>query len=323
MVTSNKTITSVLLVGCGSIGKRHLSNLLKRDTIEKIYIVTKNEHCLDGLQKSGRIILRASLEGIRADMAVIANETQKHMATAIQLASSGMHLFIEKPLSHTLENFDVLQALVGKNNLKVFVAYNLRFLKALHTVREIMVRKTIGDPYFAQIEVGQYLPSWRPNRDYRETYSASREKGGGVALDLSHEIDYMRHLFGDPCSWKVCKTRVSSLQINTDDIFEGTYLFPNQFMCTVHLDYLQKQKTRKLRIVGSEGAIVCDFLGKRILVTAKDTITEITDEDLFDISRTYQDEMNHFIAAVETGMEPMISLHDGKRISELIEDGNV
>jgi predicted dehydrogenase len=323
MVTGNKIVKSALLVGCGSIGKRHLFNLLKRDTIEKLYIVTKNEHCLDGLQKSDKIIVRESFEGIRADMAVIANETQKHMVTAIQLASAGMHLFIEKPLSHTLKDFDKLQTLVEKNNLKVFVAYNLRFLKALQSVREIIVSKAIGDPYFAKIEAGQYLPTWRPERDYRETYSASREKGGGVALDLSHEIDYMRYLFGDPCTWNVCKARVSKLQIDTDDVFEGTYLFPNQFICTIHLDYLQKQKTRTLRIVGSEGTVVCDFIGKRILVTANNMVTEITDQGLFDISRTYQDEMDHFITAVETGRELMITLNDGKKINELIENWNV
>jgi hypothetical protein len=322
MVTGNKIVKSVLLVGCGSIGRRHLPNLLKRDTIEKIFIVTKNEHCLDGLQKSDKIIVCESFEGIRADMAVIANETQKHMATAIQLASAGTHLFIEKPLSDTLDGFDTLKALVEKNNLKAFVAYNLRFLKAFHTLRKIIGKKSIGELYFAQIEVGQYLPTWRPDRDYRETYSAVREKGGGVALDLSHEIDYMRYLFGDPSTWKVFKTRVSTLQIDTEDIFEGTYLFPNQFMCTIHLDYLQKQKKRTLRIVGSEGTVACDFIGKRILVTAGDTVTAITDEGLFDISKTYQDEMDHFVTALETGTEPMITLNDGKKVYELIEDGN-
>ena len=323
MVTGNKIVKSVLVVGCGSIGKRHLSNLLKRDAIKKIYIVTKNEHCLDGLQESDKIIVCESFEGIQTDMAVIANQTQKHMATAIQLASAGMHLFIEKPLSHNTDDFGTLQDLLKKNNLKTFVAYNMRFLKAFDSLREIIVSKAIGDLYFAQIEVGQYLPSWRPDRDYRETYSASREKGGGVSLDLSHEIDYMRYLFGDPRAWKVIKTRVSKLQIDTDDIFEGTYLFPNQFICTVHLDYLQKQKTRKLRIVGSEGTVICDFLGKRILVTANNAATAITDESLFDISGTYQDEIEHFIRAIETGTDPMITLNDGKKIYELTEDSNV
>jgi len=322
MVTGKKIVKSVLLVGCGSIGKRHLSNLLKRATIEKLYIVTKNEHCCD-CQQSDKIIFSESLEGIRADMAVIANETQKHMATAIQLASAGMHLFIEKPLSCNLDDFDMLQSLVEKNNLKAFVGYNLRFLKAFHTLREIIDKKSIGEPYFAQIEVGQYLPTWRPDRDYRKTYSANRKKGGGVALDLSHEIDYMRYLFGDPCTWKVLKTRVSKLQIDTDDIFQGTYVFPNQFICTVHMDYLQRQTTRTIRIIGSEGTLVCDFIDKQIQVTVNDTMTAITDEDLFDITRTYQDEMDHFITAVEMGSEPMITLDDGKKICELIEDGNV
>lgn len=322
MVADVKTVRSVLLVGGGSIAKRHLVNLLKRDVIERVYVATKNTSILDGIGEKNRVIQQESFLGVHADMAIIANETQKHMTTAIQLASAGMHLFIEKPLSHTVDDFGMLQTIVDKNSLKVFIAYNLRFLKALHSIRDMVARKAIGEPYFAQIEVGQYLPTWRPDRDYRETYSANSKKGGGVALDLSHEIDYMRYLFGDPCTWKVLKTRVSNLQIDTDDIFEGTYLFRNKFVCTVHLDYLQKQKKRTLRIVGSEGTIFCDFIGKRITLTVNNAVTEIADEDLFNINKTYEDEISHFISAIEANTEPMITLLDGKKINELIEDGN-
>lgn len=322
MVINNK-VKSAVVVGCGSIGKRHLNNLLRRSTIEKIYVVTKNEQCLDRVQNRDRIIVRESPKDICADIAIIANETHKHMEAALHMASAGMHLFIEKPLSHNSDDFSKLKNLVEMKKLKAFVAYNLRYLKAFQSLKTIIANKTIGELYFAQIEVGQDLPSWRPNRDYRETYSASSKKGGGVALDLSHEIDYMRFLFGDPCSWKVIKTRISNLEIDTDDIFEGMYLFPNKFLCTVHLDYLQKQKRRVLRIVGSQGTAACDFIDKRILVTAVDVVTTLTDETLFDVGKTYQDEMDHFINTVEEGTEPMITLADSMKIYELIEDGNV
>ena len=79
----------------------------------------------------------------------------------------------------------------------------------------------IGSLYFAEIEVGQYLPAWSPLSDYRESYSARKERGGGAASDLSHEIDYMRYLFGDPVSWKIMKSKVSDLDINCEDVFKG------------------------------------------------------------------------------------------------------
>ena len=84
----------------------------------------------------------------------------------------------------------------------------MRFLGAVRHIKEQLAKNLLGDIYFAQIEAGQYLPLWR-ERDYTESYSAHKSKGGGVALDLSHEIDYMRYLFGNPCSWKVFKTKVS------------------------------------------------------------------------------------------------------------------
>ena len=112
-------------------------------------------------------------------------------------------------------------------------------------VKDRLSEKIIGDLYFAKIEVGQFLPLWRPDRDYRDSYSASKAKGGGVALDLSHEIDYMRYLLETPVTGKYLKARASKLEIDSDDVFEGIYRYDNNFICNVHMDYLQKDKNVK------------------------------------------------------------------------------
>ena len=114
---------------------------------------------------------------------------------------------------------------------------------------------------------------------------------GGAALDLSHEIDYMRYLFGDPSNWKVIKAKVSDLEIDSDDIFEGIYLYDNNFICSIHMDYLQIEKKRQIRIVGSAGTIICDFVKNEITVNGNNKSSVINDKNMFDINKTYTDEI--------------------------------
>ncbi len=314
---------NVLVIGCGSIGKRHINNLIKLNNIVSVFVYTKNKNCLKELDNENKIKTINNLDDIKPDFAIIANETYKHIDTAISLAERGVNLFIEKPLSHSLAKTDALRNIVKEKGLKAYVAYNLRFLKAMGYVKEQISKKAIGDLYFARIEVGQYLPSWRADRDYKNSYSASREKGGGVALDLSHEIDYMRYLFGDPSNWKVVKAKVSNLEIDSEDIFEGIYLYDNNFICNVHMDYLQIEKKRQIRIVGSEGTINCDLVKNEITVNRDNNNSAINDKGMFDINKTYTDELMHFIESIKRDVEPSITLEDGIKVLRLLEDKNV
>ena len=329
----------VLIVGCGSIGRRHISNLLAIEKIERIVVCTKNEECLEKFGNEKKIEFTGELNNLpvsqdsrpsfsssnEIDFAIIANETSKHIDTAVFLAERGIHLFIEKPLSHNLEKVDILRETAERKKIKIYIAYNLRFLGTLQYIKEVLSRKGLGSLYFAKIEVGQYLPSWRSTIDYRKTYSAaSNTRGGGVALDLSHEVDYMRYLFGDPYHWKVMKTKVSTLEIDAEDIFEGLYKYDSGFICSVHMDYLQTDTKREIRIEGSEGTLVGDLIRKIIKIKDKEKKELlVTDENLFDTAKTYIEELNHFVRVIEGKEEPAITLHDGISALKLLEDRNV
>lgn len=312
-----------LVVGCGSVGKRHIANLSGIDAVAEIAVFTRNAGCLSDMRNEGKIRIVNSLDDAEADFAVIANETHKHLDTAILLAGRGLHLFIEKPLSHSLERVEVLRKIVEKNRVAVGVGYNLRFLGIMRCLKRLLSENAVGDIYFAKIEAGQYLPAWRPGVDYRQSYSARAARGGGVALDLSHEIDYMRMLFGDPCVWTVHRAKVSKLEIDSEDMFEGVYLFPGSFICNVHLDYLQMIKKREIRIAGSRGTIVCDLVNKdaRLTVDARETV--FNDEEMFDLDGSYAAEIQHFIRVVQEGEDPMITLSDGISALRLLENGHV
>ncbi len=309
-----------LVVGCGSIGRRHISNLIESDRVNRIIVYTQNKECVKGLDDEGKLGVVSSLDGVKADFAVIANETCKHIDTALQLADNDINLFIEKPLSHNLDKVDLLREKSEKKGLKLFVGYNMRFLGIMDYIKEQLEGKLLGDLYFAKIEVGQYLPFWRKGTDYRSSYSASSERGGGVALDLSHELDYMRHIFGEPVSWKVMRSRTGSLEMDAEDIFEGLYLYENNFICNVHMDCLQEHAKRSIRIEGSRGSLFCDFIGKKLTVSSGSGKTVINDAGLFDLNGTYRKELDHFMDAVEKGIKPAVTLQDGIAILKLIED---
>lgn len=316
---------NVLVVGYGSIGMRHVRNLSNCNFIEKIVVYTKVKQArAEDLSKvffvdSYREALDLTAERFDVAFAIIANETFKHIEASLILAEKGIHLLIEKPLSHNLSKVDLLLELIQKKNIKVMVAYNFRFLPAIRYLKEQIAREAIGRLYFAQIEVGQYLPSWRSNIYYADSYSSKKEYGGGVALDLSHELDYMRYLFGDPLQWKTLKSRSRELDINSEDLFQGIYKY-NEFVCHVQMDYLQRNPKRRIRVVGSRGEIVIDLIGKKIEASF-DTGLELT-ADAFNIEKTYVDELNHFVEAIKTDFNPCISVYDGIEAMKLLEDND-
>lgn len=313
----------VLLVGCGSVGRRHLRNLIALNQVKKIFVYSKVKNCLNDLSDKQKVSIVSSLGNVQVDLAIIANETYKHVGTAIILAKKKIHLFIEKPLSHHLSTkLGLLSKIVSRNKLKLSVGYNLRFLGAIKLIKTILSQHILGDIYFVKIEVGQYLPSWRSGRDYWACYSASKRRGGGVALDLSHEIDYMRYLFGDPHSFKAVKTKVSDLKIDSDDIFEGIYVY-DRFICSVHMDYLQKGKKRIIRIEASKGSLVCDLISKKIIIEINDKKKIIADKKLFDLDRTYIQEILSFTRSIENDHKPEVTFEDGVKALELIEAKHV
>ncbi len=198
----------------------------------------------------------------------------------------------------------------------------MRFLGIMQHIMQVLSSGTLGTLYFARIEAGQFLPLWRKGRDYRDSYSASSERGGGVALDLSHELDYMRYLFGNPASWKVMKSRAGCLEIDAEDTFEGIYLYDNGFICSTHMDCLQANARRYLRVEGSKGHLECDFVGKTLTVDTDSGRHMINEKALFDIDRTYIDELERFLDAIENASAPEVSIDDGSEVLRLVKDSH-
>jgi predicted dehydrogenase len=320
---------NVLVVGTGSIARRHIKNLEELDEITQIHVYSSRGLPLKDLSNN-KILEQKSLLNLKdMDFAIIANETHKHIPTSIILAQQGVHLFLEKPVSHKLQEARDLEKLTVAKNILVFVGYNLRFLGIIRFLKKEIEKGRFGKIFFAQIEAGQFLPDWRPGRDYKDVYSSHKNQGGGVALELSHELDYMMYLFGFPTQWNFLSKKVSDLEIDTDDIFEGNFIFKEGFLCNVHLDYLQRSKKRTLKIVGSDGAVDCDIIDKQLVLSETDPKSgellksTINEESLFEMDTTYKDELKSFIKTIKQGSKPATNLHDGLQVLELLQGKNV
>lgn len=250
------------LFGHGSIGKRHQKNLFSLG----------HEEVTDIGQ---------------ADCALICNPTSMHIPTALTVPQ--LPLFIEKPLSHNLDNLDKLTG-------KILVGYCLRFNKSL----QIFKRKIDGQKIkSAKIVCHSWLPDWRPNQDYRQSYSAKKSLGGGVLLDLSHEIDYALWFFG-PVNVLTAKLKKSpELEIETEAIADLKLEFTSGVKTEIHLSYASRQSERYCEVITDKGKVLrWDYQPN---------------------NEMYLAEIKHFVDVVNSKTEPLITVADGINVLKVID----
>lgn len=309
-----------VVIGAGSIGRRHVSVLLARPDVERITVVTSWHEAAIALPSDERITLAAPGVTVDADIAIVAVQTDRHIAAAMPWVQAGIDTLIEKPLSQSRAGLGALEAAARTSGALVCVGYNLRFLPSVATLREAVGSGMLGRVLYARFEAGQYLPAWRPDRDYRETYSAFRSRGGGVALDLSHEVDAMRFILGDPLHWQVVSRHVSDLEIDSDDLFEGRYDYEGGAISSIHLDYLAPSLVRAYRVLGEGGEMLVDVANARTVLVTRDGVRVSDDFASFDVAGTYPAQLDAFLAAREGVETPIAMLADGIRVLDLLED---
>lgn len=312
-----------LIVGIGNIGQRHLSNLRSIEPSSDITVLRQrleSGKAADVLQQADRVIYNIddALDS-KFDMAIVANPSYLHIETALKLAHNNIHLFIEKPLSNTLDNINDLLNLCRQRDLVLTVGYNFRFYRPLQVLREALMEGKIGRPLLLFAEAGQYLPDWIPGYDYRKVSSGKNKMGGGVVLELSHELDYARWLFGEINAVSAQIGRLSDLEIDVEDFANIAVRFTNQTAGNIHLNMIQRVATRSCRIVGIDGTLVWDGMSHCVKLYSVKTNawTDIYPERVIDRNEMYIEELRHFLQCVRKGAEPVISAEDGKRIVEI------
>jgi predicted dehydrogenase len=252
----------VLIIGYGSIGKRHFEVLNSFNNISQIDLVTKQNIPTVTCYKSIESVANLDIY----DYFVIASETNKHYEQLIFLEKTLRNkiIFCEKPL------FDSYKSLVISNNA-VYVGYVLRFHPLLQKLKYFLENETIIS---INAKCGQYLPTWRPNTDYRECYSAKKELGGGVLLDLSHEIDYIQWLAGELEDIKSYQLKISDLEINSDDITTLIGITKDKSLVNMSIDYISKITHRCITVDTNHNTYMLDFINNELLKKDKNGLEE-------------------------------------------------
>jgi predicted dehydrogenase len=310
-----------LILGCGSIGKRHLGNLLSARAGEVLAFDIRPDRANEVRARFGIEVL-VDLEQALARcprVAFVTAPTSLHIPLALQAARHGCHLFIEKPLSHSREGVEELLATVRQQNLLTLVGCNMRFHPGLRMVKQLLQDNVIGRIVAVRAEVGQYLPDWHPSEDYRQGYSARSDLGGGVILDAIHEIDYVRWLLGPVRSVACFTGKLSRLDIGTEDTAALLLRFADGAVGEVHLDYVQRTYSRTCHVIGDEGTIRWDYsAGEVRLYSARTRGWEtISNPAGWQANQMYVDELNHFLRCLAGQEQPALDVVAAAQVLEV------
>ena len=307
-----------LVIGCGSIGKRHIENLRRLGVNDIIGFDTQSARLAKVAGGYG-IETVASLEAAweqRPAVCLITAPTSLHLALALKGAEQGCHLFIEKPLSHSWQGVEELLGKVSQQRLVTLVGCNMRFHPGLRELKRLLAENAVGRVIAARVEVGQYLPDWHPLEDYRRGYSARGELGGGVILDAIHEIDYLHWLVG-PVADVVCLAgKLSHLEIDTEDAAAMLLQFANGTFGEVHLDYVQRAYRRTCQIIGDEGTIHWDFAAGQVRwYSARTRLwNQYENPAGWELNQMYIDEMKHFLACLAGEANPELNVSQAAEV---------
>lgn len=256
---------TVGVVGCGSIGQRHLANLRELGVRHVLATDTDPER-LERARAYGSMSC-ADLDSLldRAPGAVIVcTPPATHAAIGLRALRAGADVLMEKPIAVTLDDADELVRVASASGRVLRVGYNLRFHRGLERVHELVASGVIGRVLAARAEFGQYLPDWRPTMDYRTGYNAHENLGGGILLDGTHEIDYLRWILGEFGSVMAVLARNSDLDIDVEDI-ACLLLQRDRLVAEVHLDSVQRTYARQCKLIGTVGTLTWDYsLGIRL-----------------------------------------------------------
>lgn len=311
-----------LVVGGGSIGKRHLRNLLATGRSAAVVEVRADRRHEIAAAFPG-VKVFGSLEEALSDgsylAAFICVPTAHHLEPAIALAKRGIHILVEKPVSHTVERIPELIDVVEANGLVGIVGFCMRFFRPLVRAKELIDAGVVGRVLAARSFTGVYLPDWHPYEDYRTFYMAKKDEGGGVLLDECHAFDWMQWLCGPIEGVFAVVDTFSDLEVTTDDVCEVILSFQRRAVGSIHLDMVDRSARGEVEIIGTKSTLLVDLEEHtvRLYEPAKKRWDTFTFEPSYD--QMYVDELDHFFACVDGREHPHVDLRQGYQVQRVID----
>jgi predicted dehydrogenase len=310
----------ILIAGLGSIGQRHARNLraLLGDHVDLLaYRVRGLPHVITERMTLDRSASVEHRHGIRAfddlDAAlaerptavIVCNPSRFHVPTAIQAIHAGCHVLIEKPLSDSYQQVDELIACASRRGLVAAVGYQMRFHPALRRLQQLLAARSIGPILNVRAEWGEYLPDAHPYEDYRQSYAARADLGGGVILCYIHELDYLTWLFGPPQSVSATGGRSGALDLDVEDHATTrmvTDIDGRDVTIELSQSFAQRSPSRSCVVLGEAGEIAVDFMTPSLEVRSGDgAVVGRESFDGFERNDLFLDEMKNFLGAIDGG----------------------
>ncbi len=309
-----------LIAGFGSIGRRHFHNL-KALGEQDILFYRTGKSSLPTDELAGYVIennIYAALAH-KPDAVIVANPTAFHLDVAIPAAEVGCHLLIEKPVSNSLSHIKDLQITTKENHCRVLVGFQFRFHPTLQKAHTLLSSGVLGKPLSARAHWGEYFPDWHPWEDYRQSYGARKDLGGGVVLTLCHPFDYLRWLLGEAISVIGTTRRSGRLEINVEDQADVELDFESGVQASVHLDYLEKPVSHWFEVICSKGKMHWNATDGILHITYSDRYAEeqYSIPHGFERNDMFLAQMCHFVQIVEGIAEPQCTLDDGVKALEI------
>lgn len=338
----------ILFVGLGGIGQRHLRNVkevLGNDVEIYAFRKRKDQFVLDNklnIKKGLSLDEVYNIKNVESldeafknkiDVVFITNPTSMHMEVLLKAAENGCNIFVEKPLSHNLENYDKLEQILKKNNNITFVGYQNRFHPCIKSTKKLIEQKAIGDIISVSAEVGEDIRTWHEYEDYRDMYASRKDLGGGVVLSQIHELDYISWFFGMPKSVYAIGGKLSDLEIDVEDTSStllNCEVDGRDIPIHIHQDYIQNPPSRNCKIIGTKGKIYFDLLSSTI--SQYDEHGKKVYSSVFEFERNdmFIEELKEFFKSIEEKKQSIIPIEDGVKslkiaiaIKESIHSGEI
>jgi predicted dehydrogenase len=324
----------ILVCGVGSIGERHIGNLhaLGQESIAVHRTRGLPYRTINGAYPTFHDLTEA-LETFAPEIVLVCNPTALHLSTALQAARASCHVFVEKPVAHTLVGLAELEHILSANNRFGMVGYMMRFHPLMRQMKAWLDQGDdgiIGTPIYVRITWGEHVPDWHPWEDYATSYAVWRELGGGPALTYSHDLDAIYWLLGEPTVVAAMPTRTSRLAGDAEHGMDWLLRFENGAGAHVHADFYTRPPIRNWELIGTNGRFVFDYYGGSLMhyggavgerppssgaIAPSEKVLRVPGG--FKRNDMFEAEIEYFLDCIEKGVMPRPNIADGRRVLAL------
>lgn len=316
-------LNKVLIVGAGSIGRRHTENFGKY--ISHVDIVDIRDDRIAEAESKFKINksfkdYNEAIAKNKYDAVIITAPPHLHLPIANKAVEFNNNIFIEKPLGIDVKGWDEVSKICSRKKLVNYVAYCHRHINYTNKFKSIIDDNKIGKIFNIVIRWGSYLPDWHPWEDYRSFYMAKKEQGGGALLDESHGIDLLRYIFGEVKEVFAIVDKISNLEITADDHAFLTLRLKNNSLAQISFDLNARYTFCKIEATGENGTAIWDRVDHKIKIF--NSIEKNWTEEKFskdDFLNMYQNQTNHYLDCLKNKIDPLIDIKDALKTQLIID----